>query len=40
MFVSQQVKVRISIGHYEDTILCNLVPMETCDIFFITIMKI
>jgi len=32
MFVSQQMKVRLSIGHYEDIVLCNLMFMETCDI--------
>nr|KYP35482.1 hypothetical protein KK1_043481 [Cajanus cajan] len=30
--VSQQVKVKFSIGKYEDQVLCDIVPMEACHI--------
>jgi len=28
--VNHQVKVKLSIGKYEDTVLCDVVPMEAC----------
>uniref|UniRef100_A0A151UIN5 Transposon Ty3-I Gag-Pol polyprotein n=1 Tax=Cajanus cajan TaxID=3821 RepID=A0A151UIN5_CAJCA len=30
--VDQQVKVKLSIGNYEDEVLCDVVPMEACHI--------
>nr|KYP32561.1 hypothetical protein KK1_046723 [Cajanus cajan] len=30
--VDQQVKVKLSIGKYEDEVLCDVVPMEACHI--------
>ncbi|KAG2405923.1 uncharacterized protein HKW66_Vig0051780 [Vigna angularis] len=32
MIVNQQVKVKFSIGNYEDSVLCDIVPMEVCHI--------
>ena len=30
--VSKQVNVTIKLGHYEDTVLCDVVPMQACHI--------
>ena len=30
--VNKQVKVTTTLGHYEDTILCDVVPMQACHI--------
>jgi len=30
MIDNQQVKVKFSIGNYEDSVLCDIEPMETC----------
>jgi len=30
--INQQVKVKISIGKYEDYVLCDVVPIEACHI--------
>lgn len=30
--VNKQAKVTITLGHYEDTILCDIVPMQACHI--------
>jgi len=30
--VNHQVKVKFSIGKYEDNVLCDVVPMEACHI--------
>jgi len=32
LIVSQQVKVKLSIGQYSENVLCDLVPLEACDI--------
>nr|KYP62980.1 hypothetical protein KK1_017541 [Cajanus cajan] len=32
LVVDQQVKVKLSIGNYEDEVLCDVVPMEACHI--------
>nr|KYP71439.1 hypothetical protein KK1_010698 [Cajanus cajan] len=32
LIVDQQVKVKLSIGKYEDEVLCDIVPMEACHI--------
>nr|KYP73832.1 hypothetical protein KK1_006489 [Cajanus cajan] len=32
LVVDQQVKVKLSIGNYEDGVLCDVVPMEACHI--------
>nr|KYP34393.1 hypothetical protein KK1_044652 [Cajanus cajan] len=32
LVVNQQVKVKLSIGKYEDEVLCDVVPMEACHI--------
>jgi len=30
MIVNQQMKVKFSIGKYEDFMLCDIIPMEDC----------
>jgi len=32
LIVSQQVKVKLSMWHYSENVLCDLVPLEACDI--------
>jgi len=32
LVVNQQIKVKFSIGKYEDSVLCDVVPMEACHI--------
>jgi len=34
IWLSQQVKVKFSIGHYTKNVLCDLVSLEACDILF------
>jgi len=32
MVVNQQVEVKFSIGNFEDSVLCDIVPMEACHV--------
>ena len=32
MIVNQQVEVMFSIGNFEDSVLCDIIPMEACHI--------
>jgi len=32
MIINQQMEVKFSIGNYEDSVLCDIIPMEACHI--------